>query len=316
MRNSVESPVLFLTYRRFETATQVFSAIRSARPSKLYFASNAASTNDDESVQSVNLVRGLLAEVDWPCEVKTLLRERHLDVKESISSAIDWFFEHEEEGIILEDDCLPHPEFFKFCDRLLDDYRDDRRVASIGGVTLGGQGAVSGASYRFSDYPRVWGWATWRRTWLDYDVDMSFWPQWKKSESWGNRFRTKRERQYWTRQFDATFDGAIATWDYQLVASMWAHRQLAIAPNVNLVSNIGFGEEATFTKNPTNVYAGLPSFPIFPLTQPEGVARDQAADQYDFDVGFNGSDLRMLRRIQKALRRLYHWVKGEKRGFR
>ena len=303
----MQSPVLFLTYRRESTARRVFGEIRAARPPRLYFASNAAPRGEKKTSDEVKKVQKLLDQVDWPCEVHTLLREVHLDVGDSLIGAITWFFEHESEGIILEDDCLPHPDFFQFCDSLLDCYRDDEKIFAISGSRLIDVENSEGGSYSLTRYLHIWGWATWRRTWLSYDRTMAFWPELKSSRRWRQSFSSIAERFYWERKFDATSRGRIPTWDYQLLASMWNGECLAIAPTANLVSNIGFGEEATFTNDSGHPMAGMQSMGILPLRHPKRLAVDKDADKHTFKFAFGGGHLSRWRRIKKAASLVLNW---------
>ena len=296
----MRSPVLFLTYRRESTARLVFDEIRAARPPRLYFASNGPPRGEKKTSDDVGKVRQLLEQVDWPCEVHTLFRESHLDVADSLISAITWFFEHESEGIILEDDCLPHPDFFQFCDSLLDRYRHDEKIFAISGSRLMDIETSEASSYSLTRYLHIWGWATWRRTWLSYDRNMAFWPELKGSQRWRKGFSNIGERFYWERKFDATFRGRIRTWDYQLLARMWSRESLAIAPMVNLVSNLGFGQEATFTSDSGHPMANMQSMGILPIRHPKQLEVDEDADKYTFKFAFGGGHLSSPQRLKKA----------------
>ncbi|KAA6232075.1 glycosyltransferase family 2 protein [Chlorobium phaeovibrioides] len=284
----MRSPVLFLTYKRFRTAEPVFEAIRQAKPPRLYFASNAPNPANEGEDQLVQKVRNLLKLVDWPCEVYTLFHEKYFAVKYSIPTAIDWFFEHEEEGIILEDDVLPHPDFFMFCETLLHRYAEDHRVWMITGDNFqDGQKRGSG-SYYFSRYTHIWGWATWRRAWKHYDIDISYWKEWNKSDAWRQLWSDNVERHYWEKIFNRMFDHGIDTWDYQWTASAWYHGGLTATPNVNLVSNIGFGEDATHTTSASSSHAEIPVQSLGELMHPAKIEQDKNADRYAFNHAFGG----------------------------
>ena len=146
----LNTPILFLTYKRFETSEKVFESIKNAKPKKLYFVSNAPKNNDNVELEKVLKVRSLVNEVNWDCDVVTLFRDEYLDVKESITFSIDWFFEHEEKGIILEDDCVPSRTFYPFCQELLDYYQNDENVFSIGGCCFLEDRNLLVNEYRFS----------------------------------------------------------------------------------------------------------------------------------------------------------------------
>lgn len=277
----LSTPVLFLTYKRFETTVQVFEAIRRARPKHLYFASNAPDPRKPDDHEKVARVRALLDTVDWDCTIHRLFRDEHLPVKISIPTAIDWFFEQEEEGIILEDDCLPSPDFFRFVEELLPYYRTKENVMCIGGSNFHDDQSLHRESYYFSRLVNIWGWATWRRAWEKYDVNMSKWPAYRNTNWIGRIFTGIIKRKYWKRIFDMVYNGAIATWDYQWVFSVWDNNGYCIIPARNLISNIGFGADATFTKNVENADANRPHELLqFPLTHPVSVKQDLAADEY------------------------------------
>ena len=285
-------PILFLTYQRFHTAERVFSAIQKAQPPRLYFASNAPKSSNNEEVAKVDRVRSLLDRVDWPCEVKTRFLEKHLPVKQSVSSSLDWFFEHEEQGIILEDDCLPHPDFFTFCENLLDKYATDERVFAITGNNFQKGVRRGDASYYFSRYNHVWGWASWRRAWQKSDMDMRFWPEWKNSPAWKEFWHDPIARKYWEIILGRMYRGKFTTWDYPWSASVWYHGGLTATPNVNLVSNIGFGQDATHTDDTGHPLANMTTNAIGEVCHPTVVEQDGVADRFCFDHVFGGRSFR------------------------
>ena len=160
--NVLDTPVLFLVFNRSDTATQVFEKIRQVRPSRLYVAGDGPREGYNEE-EKVAKAREIATRVDWPCEVKTLFRDKNLGCAHGCSNAISWFFQHEEKGIILEDDCVPHLDFFTFCENLLDRYAEDERVTVVSGNNFQKGKWRGDASYYFSKFPHIWGWATWRR---------------------------------------------------------------------------------------------------------------------------------------------------------
>ena len=186
-------------------------------------------------------VRQLVSEVDWDCEVFYLFQEVNLGCREGCSSALKWFFEHEERGIILEDDCVPHLDFFTFCENLLDRYAEDERVSAITGNHFQNDKWQGDTSYYFTKYFHCWGWASWRRAWKHYQGDINFWPEWSNSKAWLNYLPDKVERRYWQKIFDRVYAEKIDSWAYPYTASIWYNGGLTATPNVNLVSNIGFG---------------------------------------------------------------------------
>lgn len=299
--------VLFLVFNRPDTTAQVFEAIRKAKPARLYVAADGPRQAHAADLRRVAEVRRIATAVDWPCTLKTLFRVENLGCKNAVGSAISWFFDHEEQGIVLEDDCLPHPDFFPFCEQLLERYKDDPRVSAITGDNFQHGRWRGKASYYFSRYNHVWGWASWRRAWMGYDVSLRFWPPWKHSKDWRRRLPDRVERRYWEDIFDRMYAQEIDTWDYVWTNCVWRNGGLTATPNVNLVTNIGFGPEATHTSSASRV-TDAPSQPLGKLIHPKRVKQHRRADRYVFDHHFAGIRLRphwkILRLLKSVRRRL------------
>jgi hypothetical protein len=250
MNKSIEliTPILFLVFNRPDTTKEVFEVIRKVKPHKLYLASDGPRANNIIERSLVNEVREIISKIDWKCEVKTFFREKNVGCKFAVSEAINWFFSNEEYGIILEDDCLPDPSFFSFCQILLNKYRHNDNIMSICGSNINENLSTEYSCY-FSKYPLMWGWATWSRAWEKYDVYMKEYPQFfknnglKKLNMGGIPFISS-----WKEIFDKTYLGEIDTWDYQWIFSCWNNNGITVAPKINLVKNIGFSENATHTK--------------------------------------------------------------------
>lgn len=240
-------PILFLIFNRPDVTQRVFDAIREARPKELFVAADGPRTNKTGEVEKCEACRKIIEQVDWDCEVKTLFRNENLGCKKAVSSAITWFFDHVDKGVILEDDCLPSSSFFHYCDELLNKYEQVDAVKSISGSTHIPTEALqkTNDSYYFSNYFHCWGWASWRRAWASYDMEMKNWPAFKKSKQFNQR--NFWEARFYERVFDKTFVGKIDTWDYQMQLNVWSHNGLCLLPTKNMVSNIGFGEGATHT---------------------------------------------------------------------
>jgi len=233
----VQSSILLITFRRPDTTLIVFEKIRAAKPRKLYLAQNFPLTNSEKEIEKWNEVRKIIESVDWDCEVVKLYREQHLSAKESIRSAINWFFENEIEGIIIEDDVVPSAEFFRFCDYALNRYRVDMRIGMITGNNLLGSG-VNSNDYIYSQIFSIWGWATWKRAWELYDPEMSGWPSKWLKDSLSYRFKGDLAN-YFTETFNAYSDYSIDTWDIQWSYTCLFNNFLSVIPNANMISNIG-----------------------------------------------------------------------------
>jgi hypothetical protein len=307
---STGSPILFLVFNRPETTQRVFEAIQAARPSRLYVAADGPRPARSDEASRCEAVRRLATAIDWPCELHTLFRSENLGCKLAVSSAITWFFEHESEGLILEDDCLPDPSFFTYVDELLERYRGDERVMWISGDNFISSHWKPPASYYFSRYPHIWGWATWRRAWRHYDVDMLEWSRNDKDAFLQRRLLgLRRARVHWRKTFDIVSTGGIDTWDYQWTYACWRADGIGCLPDVNLVSNIGFGAGATHTISAESKHANLAVASLTqPLRHPTAVRADDAADrwtsQHVFDIDESGSE---LVRWGRALARRLRW---------
>lgn len=288
----VKTPVLFLIFNRPDTTKQVFEQIRRAKPPRLYVAGDGPRDGNKDDILKIAKAREISTKIDWPCELKTLFRDKNLGCKKAVSDSITWFFNQEEQGIILEDDCLPHSEFFSFCETLLNRYINDPRVFAITGNNFQNNVWHGEASYYYSKYMMCWGWASWRRAWNNYKVNIPFWPEWSKSKAWLDHTPDKIERKYWERIFERMFLNKIDTWDYPWVASIWHKGGLTATPNVNLVSNIGFREDATNTMSKNDKFSKLPINNIGDLKYPKNIQRNIEADNWTFNYHYGGKNLR------------------------
>jgi len=273
-----ETPILFLIFNREDTTQRVFEAIRRQKPQYLFVAADGARKHKSGEKEIVQRVRDII-KIDWDCELKTLFRDENLGCKMAVSSAITWFFENVEQGIILEDDCLPDPSFFPFCEELLNKYKDDTRIGHIGGNNFL-HDIINGAlSYDFCSYAHIWGWATWRRAWKNYDVNLPFWNEQKDNRSF--LFCNKRDEIYFSSFVsDAlTNRNGINTWDTQWLLTLRSQNQLSIYPAANLVANIGLGDpNATHITKEKERQSVPVSCIYFPLKHPKQILRNKKLD--------------------------------------
>ncbi|HET9218149.1 MAG TPA: hypothetical protein VFR18_14285 [Terriglobia bacterium] len=265
-------PVLFLVFNRPDLTIRVFEAIRKARPDRLYVAADGPRASHADERAKCEATRALATRVDWPCQVKTLFRTDNLGCRRAVSSAIDWFFEHEPEGIVLEDDCLPSTSFFAYCGELLAKYRTDERVWQVcGSRYVPDDIGLEDASYFFSRYGPVWGWASWRRAWKSFDADLKAWPQMREEPTISSAYPDAIEKKAKVRLGDKLYRGEIDTWDYQWGMAKNFNHGLSIVPAKNLILNIGFGQDATHTVT-SNKHFPTEQFEIdFPLRPPRFV---------------------------------------------
>lgn len=264
------APVLLIFFNRTDTTLQVIEQLRLAKVSKLYLYCDAGRPNKAAEAQEVEAARALITQsINWPCEIKTNFLNENIGPRYAIGNAISWLFEHEEAGIILEHDCLPHLSFFPYCNSLLEKYKIDQRIMHIAGDNFHFSKRLNTDSYFFSKYPYIWGFATWRRAWQQYDVDMKAFPNFKKAGLINEIIQDKRLAKYWENIFELSYQQKVESWDYQWTFSLWNANGLSIIPQVNLVSNIGFDNKALNTTNPDHVIANMKQEElIFPLQHP------------------------------------------------
>lgn len=309
IRRPIRSPILILAFNRPELTRKLFNEVLKARPRKLYVVVDGPRENYSADFHSCAEVRDIFNNVNWPCELKTLFRSRNLGCKLGVAGGINWFFQHEPEGIILEDDIIPDYTFFEFCDELLEKYRDNESVGSISGSNLVANVLDVDTSYIFTPYTFIWGWATWRRAWSLYDLKMKDLNKWLDS---GNLERMSNGNilfeRHWKKVFLAAATGRINTWDYQWLFSCWNHRLLTAIPQNNLTSNVGFGLiDSTHTKWDAPEY--LVKNPIrslvFPIKFCQRVEEHQDAkkliDAHVFYLNLNKIFLNLKNRLLRKL---------------
>ena len=287
---SLSTPVAFLIFNRPDLTEIVFEAIRQAKPKKLLVVADGPRFPGE--VEKCQKSRAVIERVDWDCEVLTNFSEENLGCKRRVSSGLNWVFSEVEEAIILEDDCLPTPSFFYFCQTLLEHYRDDERVMHISGDNFQLGQSRTEYSYYFSKYAHIWGWASWRRAWKYYDVYLKTWSEYKNLEMISSLCEDYYEQKYWTDIFERVFRGAVNTWDYQWLYACWSQNGLSILPNSNLVSNIGFGLDATHVAG-DSPWARLPVTDIWQVKHPPFIARNKEADNYTFAYHYGGKNLKL-----------------------
>ncbi|WP_132051642.1 nucleotide-diphospho-sugar transferase [Pseudocnuella soli] len=276
-------PVLIIAFNRPEHAARVFAEIAKARPQKLYIAIDGPRQHVETDQEKVQQTITVLSNITWQVEVQWLVRDQNLGCKHAVSSAITWFFEQEEYGIVLEDDCLPSPSFFTFCADLLEQYKDVDEIMHINGVNLQ-EGQIRGSgTYYLSRICHVWGWASWRRAWQKYDISMNGVEAFLESAAFNEIANYPTAKAFWSANFLPTMRGQIDTWDYQWVYSIWKNNGKCIAPNFNLIQNIGFDEAATHTKSKDPVLSNLIAHVLEgAVIDPADKAVHQAADQFTF----------------------------------
>jgi len=251
MNPQLKTPILFIVFNRPETTAKVFETIRQAKPTRLFVAADGSRDGRAGEKELCATVRQIATNVDWPCQVETLFREKNLGCKNAVSSAITWFFNNVEQGIILEDDCLPNQSFFTFCELMLEKYRDTEKVMMVSGINRLDANEAD-KDYFFSRLYSIWGWATWKRAWQKYDIEMTGWEQRRKNNELAKMFTHKRMTNVYAEIFDSVYINKVDTWDAQWAYSCLFNNGLSITPKYNLVSNIGSAGTHTHKgKNPS-----------------------------------------------------------------
>ncbi|PSR17467.1 hemolytic protein HlpA-like protein [filamentous cyanobacterium CCP3] len=278
------TPVVFVIFRRPDLTTKVFEAIRQAQPVKLLVVADGP--RNEEEVQLCQHARAVTENIDWDCEILRNYSSTNVGCRNRVSSGISWAFEHVEEAIILEDDCLPHPSFFCYCETLLEYYRHDTRIMVVSGNNFQDGQQRTPYSYYFSKYNHCWGWATWRRAWKYWELDSQKWLEFRDEGLMRSACDNPREEKYWTSIFNTLFlEGKPDSWAYPWTFACWSHGGLTVLPNVNLVSNLGFGEGATHTGGDSK-FAKMPMGENLPISHPPFVVQHKLADRYTFDHVF------------------------------
>lgn len=310
----LKTPVAFIIFNRPDLTEVVFEAIAKVKPKKLLVVADGP--RFPEEAEKCEKARAIIEKVDWDCEVLTNFSEKNLGCRYRVSSGLDWVFSEVEEAIILEDDCLPAPSFFYFCHTLLEHYRHDERIMHISGNNFQAGLSRTDYSYYFSKYNHIWGWASWRRAWKHFDRNMKTWTEFNKLGMMNFVCESPHEQTYWTNIFDQMFvESRPDTWDYIWTYTCWFQNGLSILPNSNLVSNIGFGSDATHTLG-ESPYARLSTTNIWEISHPPFVVRHRDADIYTFNYVFGGKDMRenntlpakMHQRLSAVKRKVESWL--------
>jgi hypothetical protein len=277
----VREPVLVMAFNRPDHLRRLLDRLREVKPEQIFVAVDGPRAHVPEEGLRVQECRELVSQINWPCNVQTLFQPRNLGCGVGVSTAITWFFDHVERGIILEDDIIPVPSFFAFCTELLDRYADDPRVFAVSGCNFVPPSAQTHPDlpYRFSQVPHIWGWATWKRSWSSYSLDIAGWPTALPPQRlWAQAGRSLSGAVYWASTFELLARKQVDTWDGQLVLASMITGAWTATSNVNLIQNIGFGEDATHTREDRDELQPVGQVPT-PLA-PVPLELDERADRW------------------------------------
>lgn len=276
------TPILFLIFNRPDTTAKVFERIREIKPEKLFVSADGPRASKAGEAERCEETRRIIDNVDWQCEVHRNFSSENLGCKRGVVKGITWFFENVEEGFIIEDDCILEESFFTFAEEMLARYRNDERIMHIGAANFQDGKKRGDASYYFSKLCHVWGWATWRRAWKHYDVQIKSFDKFKAENGIAKILKDEKMRAHWMKLFQTVYDNALDTWDFQWVYTVWEQGGMSIIPNVNQVSNIGFGKDATHTTVSGHELAENKSESLGNIVHPDRVEIIEKADLYTF----------------------------------
>ncbi|MCP2728634.1 glycosyltransferase family 2 protein [Limnofasciculus baicalensis] len=300
----LKTPVVFIIFKRPDTTEKVFEVIRQAKPPKLLVIADGARADKPGEAEKCAAARAIIDRVDWDCEVLTNYSDVNLGCAKRVSSGLDWVFDNVEEAIILEDDCIPHPTFFRFCEELLERYQNDDRIMVIAGNNFQFGHRKIDYSYYFSRYNHCWGWASWRRAWQHFDFTMKVWPEVRDNNLLRDILLDASAVKYWKKIFQSTYrgEGKIDSWAFRWTFTCWVQSGLTILPNVNLITNIGYAKDATHTTKSNQFDMMAVEAINFPLQHPPFVIRDVKADDFTQKNNFRlPSPLSLVKKKVKEL---------------
>lgn len=267
----MDTPIIFIIFNRPITTQKVFDEIKKIKPKYLYVIADGPRPNKPNEIKLCHQTRKIIEQVNWPCKIIKDYSKSNLGCKIRLSSGITNAFKSYDQAIILEDDCMPNNSFFKFCEEMLFKYKNIDDIMCITGDNfLFNKQSIITDSYYFSEYPNIWGWATWKRAWNKYDVKISSWPTNKSNSKYPSNFN---------KMFDMVYENKIDTWDIQWLYSCLVNKGLTIVPSKNLVSNIGFGNNSTHTTFKTIVADMKTEELSFPLNHPQHIIPNTSADK-------------------------------------
>jgi hypothetical protein len=288
MTRSQDTPVLVIVFNRPDKARSLMAALEQVKPTRLYVSADGPRPQMATDRSLCAETRAIIQSPSWPCEVITHFSDKNLGVDPAVESAITWFFTQVDSGIILEDDCIPHPDFFRFSGELLERHRDDERVMIISGNNFQNGIRRGNASYYFSRYSNTWGWATWKRAWKLYDTSLSDLAAFEKSGKIQSIRPQADEQKHWLRYFRKLRSGTRTPWDAKWLFTIWNHDGMVAVPNINMVKNIGFGSDSTHTKehDPSSKLIIKAQSADEIIVSPSNLLTDELADRYLFESLF------------------------------
>lgn len=306
-------PVSLHVFNRPETTSHLFDIIKKIRPKQLFITADGPRENKPDDIVNCHLTRSIVTNINWECKLHTNFSKINKGSYKSTSEGITWVFNHVEKALFLEDDCIPHISFFKFCENLLEYYENDSRIALISGTDFTNLNTTH--SYYFSRYTHLWGWAAWKRTWDKVDFSMSDWPSFRDNECLKALFKSRHEEIYWKRIMQDMYEKKIGPhWDYLLLLSMFMNNTLAIRPTQNLISNTGYGDNSTHFIYKTRMHENHTYNMKLPLSHPRCVCRNYRAEYLSDLIEFSGGNVGFIKsEIKKIILQLVLKLKSTRK---
>lgn len=291
-----KTPILILVYNRSKYINKLLEILRKLNAQNIYVSFDGAKKHK-EDVNKCKEVTRSINNINWKCNLYKNFLNKNYGCKLGVSKGLDWFFSKVKQGIIIEDDCIPSQDFFYFCEWSLNTYKHDKRVGGITGNNFLNNKVKLKDSFYYSKYAHCWGWATWRRTWKNYDKSVKFWENFKLSEKWEYFFLNHREKKYWEKIFNNVVNYSLDSWAYPWMLCIWKNEQLIITPKKNLVLNIGFNKDATHTNSKIHNFYYKVSKLKKPYVAPKKIIVNERADNYVFRNHYRGENYLWPNRI-------------------
>ncbi len=283
-------PILITLFNRPHHTEKLITYLNDINPEKIYIFIDGPRKNNGQDIINCKKVFEMTKKINSNITILEKKSDINLGCKEAVSRALKWFFSEEKWGIILEDDCLPNKDFFKFCFWGLAKFENQNHIGGITGNNFLNGKIFLKDSFYYSKYAHCWGWATWKRVWEKYDKNISFWNEYKNSEDWINFFEKNVEQKYWTKILNNVFSGKINSWAYPWNLCLWREKKMIVTPSVNLVQNIGFGKEATHTDGIDQSFDYRVSDLPEPYIFPKDYKINNEADNFVFKYHFKGKN--------------------------
>lgn len=308
---SFDTPILLVIFNRPEKVQRLIEVLKKIRPSRLFISADGPRSTHPEDKDLCESAKKISTSVDWDCEIKTNFHKENMGCAPHVSSAITWFFDNVNEGIIVEDDCIPHPDFFQFTKMLLEKYSNDEDIMMISGNNFQRGNIFGDGDYYFSHYASAWGWATWKRAWQHYKDNLTSISQSEMAEKMQRMNFSPAEKKYWLKYFDNIQKGKYPCWDVCWLFSIWNNEGICITPNTNLVQNIGFGSDSTHTIDSEGRYS-IPASPLSSIKHPSDAGSvikvSREADYALFINSYYQTFIqKSVQKIKMVLRKIFNW---------